>query len=177
MKPSQKSQHHAINLFVEKKGLKEKFDMLPEDSKFTFRSVGETRIKDDYTIPVKLFCGENNEHQTWALVKKYNHKPAELLFINEFRTGEIGMVDDFEQMALMYPFKVFKKTCNAYAMKLLETIALYIFLINGHCNTVFPKDFSKQKPFLSAAIGRICKEYESKGTLKMPSLVTLLIIM
>jgi hypothetical protein len=165
-----KSQYHIINTWIEKRGLKSKFDILPPNADFIFWPIGDHSIEGKATTDVKLFCGEIDEYQTWAFMIINERKPPQLQFVNEHRTGDIGNVSQFDDMALMYPFRVFKKFNNDYARRQLEDLILYLFLVNGHASRVFAKAVNPAKLLLSSGISRVVKAYEEKGINNVPDM-------
>jgi hypothetical protein len=158
-----KSQHYMVNDWITKQGLAPKFDILPRNSEFTFRPIGDHSIKWEVTSAVKLFCGGTTEYQTWAFMITGVRGALKLEFVNEHRTGEVENVHKIYDMALMYPFQVFKKYNNDYGKRQLEHLILYLFLINGHASRVFGHNLDPAKWLLSAGIGRVVKAYEEKG--------------
>lgn len=121
---------------------------------------------------MKLYCGEVEDYQTWAVTKTMPIKGAEIVFINEYRSGEPKDVGDMNNMALMYPFKVFKTAeADVYNMlRQLRHLLLYLFLANGHAHKVFPSNLGGPKNQLSWAVNRIKNVYD-KHSKSVPCLI------
>ncbi|KAF1846422.1 uncharacterized protein K460DRAFT_431460 [Cucurbitaria berberidis CBS 394.84] len=173
------SQIEEVARHFTSRSLEGKLNKLPPNDEWTFIEIGESRIKDENTLDLKLFCGENPAYKTWAIVKVYSNtatkkrqKATEVLFINEYATGEKEFATEITDLALMYPLKVFKKRYSGseYFMRQLKTLILYLYLDTGHATTVFPRDFKTARGYISSAIKRISDDYDAKGIDKVPNL-------
>jgi hypothetical protein len=55
--------------FLQEKSLLCKLDKLPPNDMYTFRAIGQSRIKEKDMLETKLFLGETPTFQTWAVSK------------------------------------------------------------------------------------------------------------
>jgi len=97
------------------------------------------------------------------VVSKFSTKGAEVLFANENRVGALDMVTGLGNMALMYPFRVFKKGSGTYTLTQLKHLILYLFLGHGCIGKMFPEGFGTARDVLLSAASRIHKEYTRRG--------------
>lgn len=141
---------------------------LPTSTEWTWVDIGESRIRDNYTLDTKLFCGEMVTHQTWAIVKIYpddsgikKRQPSEVIFINEYPLGDKNVVVDFDDLALMYPLQLFKRFGGIYAMKQLKMLILYLYLQQGKVCKILD-DFGKDMEYLSSALTYISNDHHSR---------------
>tara|TARA_R110002003_G_scaffold58_9_gene5195 strand:- start:9363 stop:9857 length:495 start_codon:yes stop_codon:yes gene_type:complete len=153
--------------FFQSKSLLGLFNKLPPNDMYTFRAIGQSRIKEKNMLDTKLFLGETPTFQTWAVVKVFESgtKATEVAFINEYATGEKDIVSAYSKMALMYPFKVFKTLGTVYSMRQLKHLIMFVYLDTGAAETLFPDGFHTARAYLSSGIKRISDAYDQKGRL------------
>jgi hypothetical protein len=90
-------------------------------------------------------------------------KATEVAFINEYATGDKEMVSEYSELALMYPFMVFKNLGTVYSLRPLKHLIMLLYLDTGAAEKLFPDGFHTAKHYLSSGIKRISDAYDEKG--------------
>ena len=90
-------------------------------------------------------------------------KAAEVHFVNEKVGGNTEVVKGFDDLALMYPFRVFKKGGSLQNMRQFKHFVLYIFLDAGELAKVFPDGMATAKALLAPSIDLVSATYDAKG--------------
>lgn len=155
-----------LDALIESNGVTFKFDQLPPVDDFVFGAVGTLHLKDKNTHAEKLFLGQNATRRTWALLKYWSvsaHKGSEVIFYNEMSNGLSLAVKELSEMALMYPFKVFKEKNLVQSIRHLSHFVQYIYLYTGKVSKVFPVSLLTAEEVLLSAVGTIYTAYEKKG--------------
>ena len=159
------SQAEVIHAWARERNIWHKFNKLQDSSEYTFNDLGNSRHKTDKTHDLELFLGQSRNHQTWALVRIFPRKASEVVFVNKFADGDTEVVQTFSEIALQYPFRVFKKMGSKENMRHLKTFILYAYLDAGHIEKVFPDGLTTAKSLLGPAVDIINTQYEEKGKL------------
>jgi hypothetical protein len=161
------TQVYRMYKFFQSKSLLSKFNKLPPNDMYTFRAIGQSRIKEKNMLDIKLFLGETPTFQTWAVVKVFESgtKATEVAFINEYATGDKDIVSAYSDLALMYPFKVFKTLGTDYSMRQLKHLIMFVYLDTSAAEKLFPDGFHTARAYLSSGIKRISDAYDQKGRL------------
>jgi hypothetical protein len=160
------TQVDMITRWAEDQGIWNKFQKLPQPDFYTFRPVGKIQLKQGKNFhKTKLYLGQNKHHATWALIRifKSNKKAVEVVFQNESDHGDYEEVSNFENLALMYPFRVFKDRGKQESMRHLKVMVQYAFLDSGEIDRVFSDSMKTAFTLLSAAMSVVNNSYEAKG--------------
>ena len=90
-------------------------------------------------------------------------RSADVLFINEYPGGHIETVSNLEDLALVYSFRVFKKSEKKFQIRYLRHVTLYICLEAGLVDNAFSESLKNAKSCLALAFSVISKTYDAKG--------------
>jgi hypothetical protein len=94
------------------------------------------------------------EHKTSALIimLKGAKRASQVVFQNVEPDTSRTFVKELDELALMYPFRVFKKKGMGVSFRHLKHSVQYVFLVAGEVDKVFQDDQAHSLILLSAAV-------------------------
>jgi hypothetical protein len=105
-------QLEAIRAWAEDLKIWYKFENLPPADELHFVQLLPGELREKNMLGTKLFLGQNDYHKTWAFIKIFSEskqRSAEVVFKNVTPDNTVTTVREFPDLALMYPFHVFKR--------------------------------------------------------------------
>jgi len=160
------SQLDAVEAWAHSNNLWYKFEKLPYSTEYDFANLAPEELGEKGLHTTKLYLGQTTGHKTWALILIYDgskKRAAKVRFVNETADGTFTTVTDFADLALMYPFRVFKKLGKVKDMCHLKHLIQYIFLDAKQVPKIFQEPLDHFLSQLSAAIDSISKTYDEMG--------------
>ncbi|KAF2658946.1 hypothetical protein K491DRAFT_713191 [Lophiostoma macrostomum CBS 122681] len=142
-------------------------NILPPTEDFTFEPIGTIKNDDMKYNDDMLFLGGNQNVQIWAILKEYDDKAAQVLFMKK-EGGVVGYPKNLDKLPVQYPFKALSGVQRS-SVSHLKCFIKYMFLEGGKENT---KLFGPgEDPFTSLKRGLniIWKVYSSRGVTTIPN--------
>ena len=166
------SQLEAVETWANSNNLWYKFEKLPYSTEYDFVNLAPEELGEKGLHTSKLYLGQTASHKTWALILIYDgskKRAAKVRFVNEAADGTYTTVTQLSDLALMYPFRVFKKLGKVKDLSQLKHLIQYIFLDAKQVPKIFQEPLDHFLSQLSAAVDSISKAYDEMGMFFLPS--------
>lgn len=168
-----RSQLESLYALAEKLNFYDKLENLPPAADYHFQAIGDVIQRWDGRFhPSKLFLGESDTHQLWAVVKLHDNRAAWVYIIEEeIATGTAHQVNTpFHQTTnlsgfpFMMPFKgvADKASELSSGCDLLKAFIKYVYIDTGTAGKLFG-DAATAFDYLRKALNIIADAYKANG--------------
>lgn len=164
--PDIPAQLAGIHGMIYRKGLTDKWNLLPPADALTFAPKDDDPVLKDM-FARKLFLGGDENEQIWAYLRPYRAKTSEIhIFIERLdKKGSLlkeeVIADDFKDHQLMYPFEILRTKEGIYGRHMLNVLLMVYYMEARQTNRIWSGNGSTAIKPLTIAINSIDKAYKT----------------